>query len=76
MATAALLTWPDRRSGIVQPIARFDLEKGQNMAAAGDDVDFPDRAAPITRHDAPTREAQIDPGNGFSHPAMLPGPSP
>lgn len=76
MANAALLMRPDRHAGVFQPIAGFDLEKGQNMATAGDDVDFADRAAPVARHNAPAREAQKYPSNGFGGPAVMPSASP
>ena len=76
LANSALLTNADRRSGVFLPIARFDLEKGQNMATAGDDVDFPGRAAPVARHNAPARKTQKHPSNGFGGPAVEPGASP
>lgn len=76
MANAALLMRPDRRAGVFQPIARFDLEKGQHMATAGDDVDFPGRAAPVARHNAPAGKAQKHPSNDFGGPAVMPSASP
>src|SRR5215471_21744253 len=42
----------DRPCGVVQSVAGLDLDEHQQAAAAGDDVDFADRAPPATRQDA------------------------
>ena len=42
----------DRPGGIVEVLARLDLDEDQQAAPAGDDVDLADRAAPAPRQDA------------------------
>src|SRR5215471_2944547 len=49
---AQALAIGDRPCGVVQPVAGLDLDEHQQAAAAGDDVDFADRAPPAARQDA------------------------
>src|SRR5262249_43138658 len=42
----------DRPGGVVERRARLDLDEDQEAAAARDDVDLADRAAPAPRNDA------------------------
>ena len=49
---ALALALGHRPGGIVEVLARLDLDEDQQRAAAGDDVDLADRAAPAPRQDA------------------------
>ena len=47
-----LLAPSDRFRRVGEPLARLDLDEHQQASAAGDDVDFADRALPTPRQDA------------------------
>src|SRR5215510_3336377 len=49
---AQALAIGDRPRGVVQCFAGLDLDEHQQASAAGDDVDFADRALPTPRQDA------------------------
>src|SRR6516164_9375123 len=49
---AQALAISDRPCGVVQSLAGLDLDEHQQASAAGDDVDFADRALPTPRQDA------------------------
>src|SRR5215467_13605974 len=49
---AQALAIGNRPRGIVQSLAGLDLDEHQEASAAGDDVDFADRALPTPRQDA------------------------
>ena len=45
--------------GVVQPHARLDLDEDKHAAAAGDDVDLPDRAFPALPINHPSSKVQL-----------------
>ena len=49
---AQALAVGDRPGRIVESFARLDLDKDQQGSAAGDDIDFPDRALPTPSENA------------------------
>src|SRR6266700_5923059 len=49
---AQALAIGDRPCGVVQLVSGLDLDAHQQASAAGDDVDFADRAPPTPRQDA------------------------
>jgi len=62
----------DRKIEILGPVAPFDLDEGDNAAAAGDQIDFADRDAQSLTKDAPAMEAKPPGGTAFGlAPARL-----
>jgi hypothetical protein len=49
---AAPLPRGHRLRGVIETAPRLDLDEHEHPAAAGDEVDLADRAAPAARHDA------------------------
>ena len=64
-AIAAQAILVDREIEILGPVAPFDLDEGDNAAAAGDQVDFADRDAQSLAEDAPAVEAEPPGGTAF-----------
>src|SRR5882672_9186381 len=62
---AAALARGDGLAGGGEAVARLDLDRGDDAAAPGDDVDLADRHAIAARQDAVAAQAQMPDAEGF-----------